>query len=127
MKQSILKLTMALVLITLSATTFAQPNAKLIVYRKGCPYGLLAKYQVNINGKEVATLKNNSVYAIDIPTGKHTLAPKQASRAIEFTAESGKTYVVKYKTMIGLLGARPKLKIVTLAEAKEDSKLLAAY
>lgn len=97
-------------------------QAKLIVYRDGCIYGSLAHFKVKIDGKEESTLKNKSFYTTTISAGKHTIAPRQDRRALEFTAEANHTYVVKYRTMIGILGARPRLKLMTEEEARQDSK-----
>lgn len=108
-----------------NSNVFSQ-TTKLIVYRKGSPYGLLAHYQVKIDGKETGSLKNNSVESFDITPGEHTLSPRQDHRAITFNAKAGQTYVVKYKTRIGIFGARPKLKIMTIENAQQDSKLVAS-
>ena len=120
MKVSINKISIAAVCLFFSTTLFAQGSAKLIAYRKGSPYGLLAKFPVNVDGKEVGKLKSGSVVSTDISAGSHTISPKQKNRALTFNAEAGKTYVIKYRNMLGLFGVRPKLKEVTLAEAKAD-------
>ncbi len=103
-----------------SADAFSQ--AKLIAYRPGCIYGSLAKYKVNINNKEVAVLKSNSIYATDITPGKNTIAPKQLKRAVTIDAKTGETYVIKYKTPLHIFGARPRLEVLTLAEAEKSKK-----
>lgn len=121
MKKLILKTTFLAVAICFSATVFAQ-DAKLITYRKGCIYGLLAKFKVNVDGNEVGTLKNSSVVTTSITPGQHTISPKQKNRSISLNAEAGKTYVVKYRTMLGIFGARPRLKEMTLEAAKKDFK-----
>ncbi len=124
MKSNILIITLTAASFFLADNLKAQPNAKLIVYRKGSPYGLLARYKVNVDNKEVTTLKNSSMQSVEITPGSHTISAKQPKRAVQLNAEAGKTYVVKYRTMLGIFGARPRLKVMTLDEAKKDSKLI---
>ena len=124
MKKISLKLSLITFFAMFSVSTFAQ-NAKLVAYRKGGPYGILAKYKVNVDGNEVGILKPNSVVQAELTPGQHIIAPKQGRRAITINAEAGKTYVVKFRNMLGIFGVRPKLKEVTLEEAKEDSKKVA--
>lgn len=120
MKKSITKTTLAIICMMFSVTIFAQQSAKLIAYRKGSPYGLFAKFPVNVDGKEVGKLKSGSVVTTDLTVGSHSISPKQFKRAITLNAQAGKTYVVKYRNMLGLFGVRPRLKEVTLEEAKAD-------
>ena len=120
MKKSITKTTLAIICMMFSVTIFAQQSAKLIAYRKGSPYGLFAKFPVNVDGKEVGKLKSGSVVTTDLTVGSHSISPKQSKRAITLNAQAGKTYVVKYRNMLSLFGVRPRLKEVTLEEAKAD-------
>lgn len=120
MKKSIIKTSLAVICMMFSVTLFAQQTAKLIAYRKGSPYGLFAKFPVNVDGKEVGKLKSGSVVTTDLTVGSHSISPKQSKRAITLNAQAGKTYVVKYRNMLGLFGVRPRLKEVTLEEAKAD-------
>lgn len=106
---------------------FAQSSSKRIAYRKGTLYGSLAKYQFNIDGKPYGKLKNNKFITANISAGEHTVAPKQKGRAVTYTAEAGKTYVAMYKTRLGILGGRPKIKIMSLEEAKKDKKFAKYY
>ena len=108
-----------------NATDNAPQTAKLIVYRKGCIYGSMARYKVIEDGKQLTTLKNKSVYTTDLTPGSHTIAPNNAKKAVTIDAQDGQTYVVKYKTHFGLFGARPSLKVMTLDEAKQDPKFAA--
>ena len=107
-----------------SFISFAQSGSKVIVYRKGSIYGGLAKYKVIVDGKEMEPLKGKSAYQFNLAPGSHTISPKQGKRAITFTTEAGKNYAVKYRTMLGLFGARPRLKQMTIAEAKEDASFV---
>ena len=107
-----------------SFVSFAQSDSKVIVYRKGSIYGGFAKFKVIVDGKEMESLKGNSAYAFNLAPGSHTISPKQDKRAITFTTVAGKNYAVKYRTMLGLFGARPRLKEMTIAEAKEDAKVV---
>lgn len=100
----------------------APKAANLIVYRKGCIYGSMAKYKVNVDNQEMAKLKNKSIYTTTLTPGSHTVAPKNPNKAVTINAQDGQTYVVQYKTRFGLFGARPKLKVMTLDEAKQDKK-----
>lgn len=120
MKKTIIRTSFALICMMFSAIIFAQQSAKLIAYRKGSPYGLLATFPVKVDGKEVGRLKSGSVITTDLTTGSHTISPRQEKRAITLNAEAGKTYVVKYRNMLGLFGVRPRLKEVTYEEAKAD-------
>ena len=115
---------LSLIFVLASFISFAQSNSKVIVYRKGSIYGGLAKYKVIVDGKEMEPLKGKSAYEFDLAPGSHTISPKQGKRAITFTTEAGKNYAVKYRTMLGLLGARPRLKLMTIAEAKEDAEVV---
>ncbi len=115
---------LSLIFVLASFVSFAQSNSKVIVYRKGSIYGGLAKYKVIVDGKEMEPLKGKSAYEFDLAPGSHTISPKQGKRAITFTTEAGKNYAVKYRTMLGLLGARPRLKLMTIAEAKDDAKVV---
>lgn len=124
MKQQMNKFLLGAMLTLCSIVTFAQSTSKVIVYRKGSIYGGFAKFKVIIDGKEMNILKGNSTYAYDLAPGAHTISPKQSRRAITLNTEAGKTYVVKYRTMLGLFGARPRLKVLTLDEAKEDAKVI---
>ena len=108
-------------------TGFSQRASKVIFYRTGCVYGLLAHYKVIVDGKELFILKNKSIQSVMLDAGNHTISPKQSKRAITLDVQAGHVYVVKYRTMIGILGARPRLKIMTLEEAKKDSKLVREY
>ncbi len=113
-----------LVFVLASLISFAQADSKVIVYRKGSIYGGLAKYKVIVDGKEMESLKGKSAYAFNLAPGSHTISPKQSKRAITFTTEAGKNYAVKYSTMLGLFGARPRLKQMSVAEAKDDAKFV---
>lgn len=107
-----------------SSSVLAQKSAKLITYRKGCPYGSFAKYKVMVDGKQMGELKSKSSYTTELTPGEHTISPKQSKRAVNVNMEAGKTYVVKYKNRIGLFGARPKLEVIPYEEAQKDSKLV---
>ncbi len=115
---------LSLIFVLASFISFAQSNSKVIVYRKGSIYGGFAKYKVIVDGKEMEPLKGNTAYEFNLAPGSHTISPKQGKRAITFTTEAGKNYAVKYRTMLGLLGARPRLKVMSIAEAKEDAKVV---
>ena len=111
-----------LVAFALSITFSFSQSAKLIVYRPASIYGSLAKYQVNVDDKEVATLKSKSMYQMDLSPGNHTVSPKQSTRAVTINAQAGQTYVVKFGTPLHILGARPKLKVIPFADAQNDSR-----
>ena len=113
-----------LIFVLASFISFAQSDSKVIVYRKGSIYGGLAKYKVIVDGKEMQSLKGNSAYEFNLAPGSHTISPKQGKRAITFKTEAGKNYAVKYRTMLGIFGARPRLKEMTIAEAKDDAKIV---
>jgi hypothetical protein len=117
------KILLTFALLIIGSTVFAQ-DAKVIVYRKRCLYGSLAKFQVNVDGNNLSTLKNKDMYQFNLAPGSHMIGPKQEKRQITLNAKSNETYYVKYKTMIGLFGARPRLKILTASEAKEDAKMV---
>ena len=120
-----MKLSLVTFFTMVTVNIFAQ-NAKLIAYRKaGFLYGAFATFKVNVDGTEVGKLRPNSVVQTSLTPGQHNISPKQSRRAIKFNAEAGKTYVVKYRNMLGIFGVRPKLKEVTLQEAKSDSKKVA--
>ncbi len=120
MKKSTIKTSLVIICMMFSVTIFAQQSAKLIAYRKGSPYGLFAKFPVNVDGKEVGKLKIVSVVTTDLTVGSHSISPKQSKIAIILNAQAGKTYVVKYRNMLGLFGVRPCLKEVTLEKAKAN-------
>lgn len=103
------------------AQSFGQ-SAKLIVYRPGSAYGSLAKYKVNVDNREVATLKSKSMYQMDLTPGHHLVSAKQMRRSVNIEAEAGHTYVVKYGTPLHILGARPKLKMISYADAQKDKR-----
>ena len=124
MKMKKINIALTLLFVLSSFISFAQTGSKVIVYRKGSIYGGLAKYKVIVDGKEMESLKGKSAYEFNLTPGSHTISPKQGKRAITFTTEAGKNYAVKYRTMLGLLGARPRLKVMTIAEAKEDAKVV---
>ena len=119
MKKVNLVLTMLLVLSSMISS--AQSDSKVIVYRKGSIYGGLAKYKVIVDGKEMTPLKGKSAYVFNLAPGKHTISPKQSNRAITFNTEAGKNYAIKYRTMLGIFGARPRLKEMTITQAKNDA------
>lgn len=108
-----------------AAPTEGPKAANLIVYRTGCLYGSMAKYRVNIDNQEQTKLKNKSIYATTLTPGSHTIAPRNPNKAVTINAQDGQTYVVQYKTRFGLFGARPKLKVMTLEEAKQNKKFAA--
>ena len=114
-------ITIVLALVILSRNVFSQ-SAKLIVFRPASAYGSLAKYQVNVDSKDVATLSTNSMYQMDLTPGSHSVSSKQMNRAITINAKAGETYVVAYKTPIHILGAKAKLKSYTLSEAQADKR-----
>ncbi len=97
-------------------------GSKLTVYRKGAAYGSLAKYKVNVDQKDVTTLKNNAIYSMNVAPGQHMVAPKQEKRGVNINVKPGENYVVVYKTHVGLFGGRPKLKVMTESEAKGKYK-----
>ena len=122
MKSKIITSLFILTALFLTSNAISQSQAKLIVYRPGCVYGSLAKYKVNLDNRDVATLKSNSIYETEISSGSHTIAPKQSKRAVSINAEAGQTYVVEYKTPIHLFGAKAKLRVLTLAQAEKSKK-----
>lgn len=128
MKVKIISIVLLSILIVSQASAFngspAAKNAKLIVYRKGCLYGSLATYKVSVDDKNIGDLRGTSFYNVDLTPGNHIIAPKQAARAVTIDAKEGETYVVKYKTRIGIFGARPKLQVMTLEEARKDKKFV---
>ena len=121
MKPTIISACVAIALF-FSTSAFSQSAAKLIAYRPGCIYGSLAKYKVNVDNKEMATLKSKSIYETELTPGNHTISPKQSKRAVTIDAEANKTYVVEYKTPLHIFGARPKLKVLTLEQAEKSKK-----
>jgi len=114
--------TLSMVTVLLSSAGFSQSQAKLIVYRPASIYGSLANYKVIVDNKEVATLKTKSMYEMDITPGTHTVSPKQSNRAISINAKPGETYVVEYKTPLHILCAKPKLQVMSIAEAQKDKR-----
>lgn len=125
MKTSIIALGLFISSLLATAETPGAPkSAKLIVYRKGCIYGSMARYKVVEDGKELASLKNNSMYTAELTPGSHTISAKQPKRSVTINVQEGQTYVVKYKTRFGIFGARPKLEVTTLEAAKKDTKLV---
>ncbi len=120
MKRAFVKSAFLVSFILAGLSGFSQ--SKVIFYRKGCVYGALAGYKVRVDEKELATLKGNSVFTTLLSTGTHNIAPKQVRRGISLAVKDGQTYVVKYITKITLFGARPRLKVMTVEEAKKDSK-----
>lgn len=124
MKKLLIKNMIAIAVLFAFNDGFAQSKSKVIVYRKGSPYGAFAKYQVIVDGKQMDVLKGSSTHSYELAPGSHTISPKQSKRAITLNTEAGKTYVIKYKNMLGLFGVRPKLKLLSLEEAKEDSKVV---
>ena len=94
----------------------------LVAFRKGCIYGALAKYNVEIDHKLVGTLNGNALKSFPLTPGNHIISPRQSHRGIKIAARSGETYVVQYKTRFGIFGARAKLKLMTVAQAKKHSK-----
>ena len=121
MKAKYLSLALITSLLSL-ANVYSQSTAKLIVYRPASSYGSLAKYQVNVDDKEVTTLKSKSMYEMELTPGNHTVSTKQANRAVTINAQPGQTYVVEYKTPLHILGAKPKLKVVPLSDIKGDKR-----
>ncbi len=117
-----------LIVFAIVVTNFSaySQSAKLIVFRPASAYGSLAKYKVMVDGKEVSTLKSNSMYEMDLTPGSHSVSPKQANRAVNIDAQAGQTYVVKYSTPLHILGAKAKLKTLTLAEAQESKRFTRA-
>ncbi len=108
--------------ISLSTVPANAQNSKVVVYRKGCAYGSLAKYKVLVDHKKVATLKNNAIYTTQLAPGEHLIAARQPKRSVKIDVRSGQDYVVVYKTRFGIFGGRPHLKVMTLAQAKEHYK-----
>ncbi len=119
--KKLIKIAFISALVLFAHSSFAQ-NAKIITYRKGCIYGALAKYKVKIDGNEMAELKGTSIYTASVTPGTHTVSAKQPKRMVTIEAKAGETYVVKYASRFGFFGVRPKLKIMTVAEAMKDSK-----
>lgn len=120
MKSKSIALIISAIVIT-NCNVFSQ-SAKLIVYRPASAYGSLATYKVNVDNKEVTTLKTNSMYEMDLTPGSHTVSAKQMKRAVTINAQSGQTYVVEYKTPIHILGAKAKLETFTLDEAQSNKR-----
>ena len=120
MKKVFIKAGFLLVFVMAALSGFSQ--SKVIFYRKGCLYGGLAGYKVKVDEKELATLKGSSVFATSLTPGTHNISPKQVRRGISLDVKDGQTYVIKYVTKIGLFGARPRLKVMTVEEARKDSK-----
>ena len=118
---------LALGLFLCMQTGFSQTTPNVIFYRTGCAYGLLAHFKVNVDGKQLFVLKNKSIESTTLQPGSHTIAPRQARRGITLDVKSGQTYVIKYRTMIGIFGARPRLRIMTLDAAKADSKFFRSH
>lgn len=121
MKKKLLTIVLTFVSMFAFINLYAQ-ESKVVVYRKGCIYGSLAKYKVNVDGKEMSSIRNNSTYSFNLAPGSHTISPKNKKHAITFNTEAGKSYAVKYRTVFGLFGARPRLKEMTLDAAKKDDK-----
>jgi hypothetical protein len=117
------KILLAAAFLFVGSSLFAQ-DAKVIVYRKGCLYGSLANFKVNVDGKNLSTLKSKDKFEFNLAPGSHLIGPKQEPRQITLDVKPNQTYYVKYRTMIGLFGARPSLKIMTADEAKEESKMI---
>jgi hypothetical protein len=121
MKKNLLRSVFTFIVLFSCVGAFAQ-QSKVIVYRKGSIYGSLQKYRVNVDGTEMARLKNNGVYTFDIAPGSHTISPKNKKHAITLNTLPGKTYVVRYNTVLGLFGGRARLREVNLDQAKKESK-----
>ena len=103
----------------------APKAAKLIVFRNGGIYGSMAKYQVIQDNEKVTELKPKGYEVLSLTPGTHTIAPKNSNKAVTINAQDGQTYVVQYKTRFGLFGARPKLKVMSVAEAQDESTFFA--
>ena len=121
MKKLLIKSMIAIVVLFAYNDGFAQGKSKVIVYRKGSPYGAFAKYQVIVDGKQMDVLKGSSTHSYELAPGSHTISPKQIRRAITLNTEAGKTYVVKYRNMLGLFGVRPKLKVLSRKSSSRKS------
>ncbi|MGF7217062.1 hypothetical protein GGR92_003229 [Spirosoma lacussanchae] len=100
----------------------APQAAKVIIFRDGCLYGSMAKYKVIADGQELTRLKNKSIYTTSLAPGMHTISAREGSkRMVQLDVKDGQTYVVQYKTRFGLFGARPKLVVKSVDDAKRDS------
>ncbi len=103
---------------SLSYTGFGQ-MAKVIVFRD-TPVDVVSNtITVSIDGMKKGELKRNDLISAYLAPGVHTIALDEGKETLDLNAENGGFYVIQYASLAGI---NPKLKLLTLEEAREESK-----
>lgn len=101
----------------------SMPNGKALiyVYRPSAFVGGGVSYDININKKVIAPLRNGGYFPYFADPGKTEVwAKTEVRRSVVFVAEAGDTYYVKGGIMMGILVGRPHLEIVDATIAKTE-------
>ena len=96
-------------------------EALIYYYRPSHFVGSAISYDVKENGEIITTLYNGGYYPHITKAGEKTsTAETEATEAIYFSAEKGKTYYVRGGVDMGAFVGRPSLKLIPPEQAQEE-------
>ncbi|MDH3947666.1 MAG: DUF2846 domain-containing protein [Gammaproteobacteria bacterium] len=127
-----IKIVIILVLIgMINVTVFVNPaisadipeakvdKALVVFYRIKSMKGGAIGFNVKQGEAAIGALSNGSMFYRYVEPGQHTFWSQVISQdAVTINAEAGKTYYIEGVTLIGLVVARPQLRLVEQSQAK---------
>jgi hypothetical protein len=108
------------------AETVEIPQAKegkglVVFYRDNSFKGGAIRFNLNQGQEPIGALNSGTYLYRDVEPGQHTFWSQAISKdSITVDVVAGKTYYIKGVVQMGLLAGRPKLAIVSEAEAKSS-------
>ncbi len=122
--------TLATIMMSCASVTYAElaeiPDAKegkglVVFYRDSSFSGGAIRFNLNQGQEPIGALHSGTFLYRDIDPGQHTFWSQVISKdSITVDVVAGKTYYIKGVVQIGLLVGRPKLSVVSEAEAKSS-------
>ena len=94
-------------------------KALVVFYRVKSMKGGAIGFNVKQGEAAIGALANGSMFYRYVEPGQHTFWSQVISQdAVTINAEAGKTYYIEGVTMIGLVVARPQLRLVEESQAR---------
>lgn len=121
---------LATIMMSSAVVTYAElaeiPDAKegkglVVFFRDSSFSGGAVRFNLNQGQEPIGALKSGTVLYRDIDPGQHTFWSQVISKdSITVDVVAGETYYIKGVVQMGLLVGRPKLAVVSEAEAKSS-------
>ena len=109
------------VLLIASLPLLAADTGKVTIYRQTGIAGKLVRFPIICNGLNIAALKNNARYSIELTEGNYALSGTDKRWGAQLHVLSGQEYFLRFEFVQGLLLGRLALTLVPTEQGSYES------